>query len=115
MDAAQRSLRSRLGGYRTAALYDAREINAKARSTYRESFRAGHACRLCPPFVMPAGLPEPEIRRRADALRSAHFTRLSIASAASRAKKKRKTAAAVGTPATASEVRRAAGEPQTAA
>jgi hypothetical protein len=88
MDAAARSLRSRLGGYRTAALYDAREINAKARATYRDSFRSGHTCQLCPPFTMPAGLPEPEIVRRSAALRREHFTRLSIRSASVRSNKK---------------------------
>jgi hypothetical protein len=88
MDAAARSLRSRLGGYRTAALYDAREINAKARATYRDSFRAGHACQLCPPATIAAGLPESEIARRAVALRREHFTRLSIRSASVRSNKK---------------------------
>jgi len=96
MDAAARSLRSRLGGYRTAALYDSRVINEKARRTYRESFRSGHACRLCPRFTMPAGLSEAEVDRRAAALRSEHFLRLSIASAAARTKKKARYFAAAG-------------------
>jgi len=88
VDPAQRSLRSRLGGYRTAALYDSREINEKARRTYRESFRAGHECRLCPRFTMPAGLSEIEIDRRSAAVRREHFLRLSMASASARSMKR---------------------------
>lgn len=86
MDAAQRVLRSRLGGYATAAKYDSREINAKARQTYRDSFQAGHECKLCPAFVMPDGLSPDEIERRALALRRGHFTRLAMASSRRRAK-----------------------------
>jgi hypothetical protein len=74
------SLNSRLGGYATAARYDAMVITGKARSTYRESFRDGHRCKLCPAFTMPEGLSEGEIVRRAEALRRAHYTRLAIAS-----------------------------------
>jgi hypothetical protein len=51
MDARQRSLRSRLGAYAALARNDPREINAKARLTYRDSFRNGHSCRLCPVFA----------------------------------------------------------------
>src|SRR3954470_5259290 len=111
MDAAARSLRSRLGGYRTAALYDSREINEKARRTYRESFRAGHECRLCPRFTMPAGLSEAEIDRRAIAVRREHFLRLSMASASARTKKKAPRAEA--TPREALEAGVDATEPRT--
>ena len=103
MDAAQRVLRSRLGGYATAARYDAREINAKARATYRDSFRSGHGCLLCQPFVMPAGLSEAEVDRRATALRRQHYTRLSIRSASSRAARNEKAAPAIVSPGAATE------------
>lgn len=88
MDATQRQQYSRLGGYATAARYDGHAINAKARATYRDSFRAGHGCKLCPAFTMPEGLPEAEVARRAEALRRGHFTRLAIASSRARAKRK---------------------------
>jgi len=110
MDAAARSLRSRLGGYRTAALYDSRAINEKARRTYRESFRAGHECRLCPLFTMPVGLSEAEIDRRSDALRREHYLRLSIASATARSTKKARRA--IGTPRQAREAGDRDAEPQ---
>jgi hypothetical protein len=84
MEATQRALYSRLGGFATAAGHDSRAINAKARSTYRESFRIGHRCKLCPAFLMPEGLPESEVDRRSKALRRAHYVRLAIASGKAR-------------------------------
>jgi hypothetical protein len=88
MDARQRSLRSRLGAYAALARNDPREINAEARLTYRDSFRNGHSCRLCPVFATPLGLPESEITRRAEMLRRAHNTRLSLASSRTRSKRR---------------------------
>ena len=85
---AERSLRSRIAAYATLARNDPREINAKARQVYRDSFEAGHECRVCPPFTMPAGLSEREVARRADALRRGHFARLAFSSSRSRSRKK---------------------------
>ena len=101
----------RLGGLATAARHDSREINAKARDTYRTSFRSGHGCALCPIIAIPAGLPEVEVDRRAVALRRLHFTRLAIRSAQARTGKA--TPAIV--PEAAQEVRRERDEQPTAA
>jgi len=87
---AERSLRSRIAAYATLARNDPRAINAKARQVYRDSFAAGHQCQVCPRFDMPEGLSDAEVARRADALRRAHFGRLSLAS--SRARSRRKNA-----------------------
>jgi hypothetical protein len=84
VNAADRRSYSRLGGYATAARYDGLAITGEARTTFRESFRAGHSCKLCPVFAMPEGLPESEVARRAEALRRAHYTRLAIASGKAR-------------------------------
>jgi hypothetical protein len=81
MDAALRVLRSRLGGYATAARHDSRAINAKARATYRESFREGHDCVVCPRVEIPAGLTDAERDRRGEALRKLHYGRLALRSA----------------------------------
>ena len=110
-DAQQRG-RSRLGGLATAARYDSREINAKARDTYRTSFRSGHGCALCSTITIPAGLPEVEVDRRAVALRRLHFTRLALRSAQARTGK---AAPAIVTPEAAQEARRARDEHPTAA
>jgi hypothetical protein len=82
-------MRSRIGAYAMHARNDPRAINAKARAVYRDSFRAGHTCAACPEFVMPAGLSEAEVTRRAEALRKAHYTRLSLKSARTRSRKRR--------------------------
>jgi hypothetical protein len=82
----QRSLRSRIGAYATLARHDSRQINAVARATYRTSFRLGHACKVCPAFTMPPGLPESEVERRAEALRRAHYARLALRSSQARSR-----------------------------
>jgi hypothetical protein len=84
MDVAQRILRSRLGGYATAARVDPLINTAKARATFLDSFLTGHACAVCPTWVMPEGLAPDEALRRARAARKAHFTRLAMRSAARR-------------------------------
>lgn len=71
--------RARLGGLTRAALYDGREVTAKARETFIASFQAGHACRVCPPIELPADLLPAERQRRADALRAAHYVRVRLA------------------------------------
>lgn len=70
------ALRGRLGGLTTAATHDGRELTERARSTYRASFRDGHRCKLCPPVIIPADLPELERARRGELLRRLHFARL---------------------------------------
>ena len=76
------------------ARYGSTAINERARAVYKDSFRAGHSCRLCPAIVIPEGLSGAEIDRRAVALRRAHFTRLALASS----RKRKKTATAVEKP-----------------
>jgi hypothetical protein len=83
----QRSLRSRIAAYAALSRNDPREINAKARRVYRDSFRNGHRCVVCPVFVMPEGLSPAEVDRRADALRKAHFGRLALKSSRVRSEK----------------------------
>ncbi len=79
MTPTERSLRSRLGGLTTAARHDTREITAPARAAFMSKFEAE---------VDPLGTLDPAERaRRAEAARKAHFTRLALRSAQSRAKK----------------------------
>jgi hypothetical protein len=94
MTPAERSMRSRIAAYAMLARNDPRAVNAKARAVYRDSFRQGHSCAACPEFVMPAGHSEAEVTRRAEALRKAHYARLSLRS--SRARSRNKKAAPVG-------------------
>lgn len=88
MDAAQRVLRSRLGGYATAARHDGRVITERARSTYRDSFTRGHECAVCPSIELPENLSPAERSRRAQALRQLHYGRLAMRSSQVRSKKK---------------------------
>lgn len=90
------SLAGRVGGYARAAKHDGREMTEKARRTFTESFLDGHQCKVCPPVIVPAGLPPAERGRRAEALRRSHFARVALASArARRATKKAATGAKV--------------------
>jgi hypothetical protein len=77
--------RGRLGGYATSATHDPLAINEKARAIYKDSFRDGHGCAVCPRIDIPADLPEAERLRRAEALRSLHFGRLGRRSGKARA------------------------------
>lgn len=70
--------RARLGGLTRAALYDGREVTAKARSAFRDSFLTGHQCKVCPPVAIPANLLPEERQRRADALHAAHYVRIRL-------------------------------------
>lgn len=105
------SLAGRVGGFARAAKHDGREMTAKARATFAESFLAGHACRVCPAIEFPPDLLPAERERRAEALRRAHYARVALASARSRSKKKAATPAKV----TAQEVRDHASRPPTRA
>lgn len=89
LTAEQRSLRSRIAVHVALSRNDATQINARARQVYRDSFRLGHSCRLCPPFTMPAGLPDREVTRRAEALRQAHYARMALASSKARGERRR--------------------------
>lgn len=71
--------RARLGGLTRAAMYDGREVTAKARQAFRDSFLTGHTCKVCPPVVIPSDLPLDERQRRADALHQAHYVRVRLA------------------------------------
>jgi hypothetical protein len=74
----ERSLRARLGGLTTAARHDPREITAPARAAFEQRFYEGIA----------EDLPPAERDRRAAANRKIYFTRLSLASAATRRKRR---------------------------
>lgn len=82
------SLAGRIGGHARAAMYDGREMTARARERFRESFAQGHACRVCPGLTLPDDLLPVERARRAEALRRAHYARVAMASARVRSKKK---------------------------
>lgn len=81
-------LAGRVGGYARAALYDGVAMTAAARQRFIESFREGHACRVCPEVMLPADLLPAERLRRAEALRRLHYARVAMASARARSKKK---------------------------
>jgi hypothetical protein len=87
MTPGQRALRGRLGGLATAARHDGRTMTSVARATYRDSFRAGHECASCGSTVIPPGLSESEVQRRADALFRGHMARLAYASSLKRSRK----------------------------
>ena len=81
-------LAGRVGGYARAALYDGRDMTAAARQRFSESFREGHACRVCPAVTLPADLLPTERERRGEALRRLHYARVALASAQARSKKR---------------------------
>lgn len=80
MNASQRKLRSRLGGYARAAKYDGLTVTQKARDTFRASFED-----IVDPDRI---LPDAERKRRAIAARRAHYIALSLKSAMVRSGKK---------------------------
>lgn len=82
------SLAGRVGGYRRAALYDGQTVTARARATFEASFEAGHECKVCAPVTLPDNLSAPERKRRARALRAAHYSAVALASARARSSKK---------------------------
>jgi hypothetical protein len=75
---AQRILRSRLGGLRTAQLHDPREYTAPARRAFAERFYVG----------IPETLPQSERDRRAEAARRAYFTKMALNREVARTRKK---------------------------
>ena len=81
------SLAGRVGGFRRAALYDGRAVTARARAVFEASFESGHQCKVCAPVVLPDGLSLTERKRRARALRAAHYSAVALASARARTKK----------------------------
>ena len=85
MSASARSLAAKVGAYTRAALYDGKEVTARARSTFRDSFLTA---------VDPEGLLDPSEReRRAEALRRAHYARLALKRWKTESKKKSAAAA----------------------
>jgi hypothetical protein len=71
--------RGRLGGLTTAARHGGTAATQAARDTYRQSFREGHGCRVCPRVDIPFDLPDDERERRGEYLRRAHFARMAMA------------------------------------
>lgn len=79
-DETDRSLRARVAALTLHSQVDGREITAKARKTFADSFEQK---------VDPNGvLPEEERKRRASKLKRAHYTELARKSAVSRRAKK---------------------------
>lgn len=83
-------LAGRIGGLERAARYDGAAMTAAARQRFAESFLEGHTCRVCPEIGLPSHLLPAERKRRAEALRRAHFARVALASARVRREKARK-------------------------
>jgi hypothetical protein len=81
-------LAGRVGGYARAALYDGRAMTATARERFAASFLEGHGCRVCPSVELPSDLLPGERKRRAEALRRAHYARVALASSRARSNKK---------------------------
>lgn len=90
------ALAGRVGGYARAAKYDGREMTARARQTFVDSFLEGHACKVCPEVVFPADLLPVERQRRAEALRRSHYARVALSSARARADKRKSATATNG-------------------
>jgi hypothetical protein len=70
----ERSLRGRLAAHALHAKYDSRELTAKARQKFRDSFYE----------KMDPALPHEERLRRAEHLSRAHYARMALASAKAR-------------------------------
>jgi hypothetical protein len=78
IDLAEMALRGSIGAFVTHSRHDARETTRAARAAFLARFER---------LVDPDGvLPEGERRRRAESARRAHFARLALKSARSRAK-----------------------------
>jgi hypothetical protein len=82
LEAAERSLRGRIGAYRLHATHDSRETSAPGRLAFLASFE-----RLVDPDRT---LPPAERARRAAHARSAHFARLAYLSARARRRRARR-------------------------
>lgn len=79
---AARTLRARLGAYALHSQRDVRETSARGREVFRSRFEKD---------VDPDGvLPIEERKRRAEAARKAHYTRMALASVRARAEKARR-------------------------
>jgi hypothetical protein len=70
----QRSMRARIAAHHRAAMYDGREMTAKARKAFADSFYD----------KTDPSLPHAERLRRAEHLRRAHYSRMALASAKAR-------------------------------
>jgi hypothetical protein len=98
-DPAEMALRGRIGAYRLHATHDSREVTAPARAAFLARFERE---------VDPDGaLPAAERLRRAEHARRAHFSKLALVSARTRAKWRARKEAAEGQSAASEEVRRA--------
>ena len=68
----------RIGGLTKAVLHDSRQGTKAARTAFRDSFLAGHGCKVCVRIAIPSDLPLSERERRAEALRKLHFARIAL-------------------------------------
>lgn len=66
----------RLGGLSTASRIDTAARARRGQAALALSFANGHGCKLCPRIDIPPNLPERERARRAETLKTLHFTRL---------------------------------------
>jgi hypothetical protein len=73
---AQLVVAGRIGGLTTAARIDTEARAESGQLGFRERFRDGHECRICPPTAIPTNLPEGERARRSEALYRAHMVRI---------------------------------------
>lgn len=85
-DPATRSEIARLGGLARSAKHSPGAMLAKANTTYRDSFRKGHQCAMCPAVEIPQDLEPAEIERRAEALYRLHMRRLRLRQTRAKAK-----------------------------
>jgi hypothetical protein len=77
-DAAERREIAALGGLARAAKETPADMLSRANNAYRDSFRTGHTCTICPEILIPQDLAPEEIGRRADLLYRAHMRRLRL-------------------------------------
>jgi len=87
---AEMARRGRLGALTTHSRHDPVELTRKARAIYAASFAEDHSgCGICGyPAPIPADLTAKARAKRADALRRAHYLRLSLRSRAARAQRR---------------------------
>lgn len=80
-----RSLKARVAALTRAAQTDGSEISAPGRAKFLANFETGHTCKHCGTITIDQSLPSEQRARAVQAAISAHFYRLALASARTRA------------------------------
>jgi hypothetical protein len=88
---------SRIGGLTAAARRDNDRHAAFMRRAFRESFRTGHRCRLCPEIEIPADVSPHDREQRAAALWQLHWERMRARRARGRTRRRMRTKDAIPT------------------